>query len=606
MSALAEPDVFGLGNGQHGALRVQQLDTTINVATALTAPAGTGSKALTVASVTGFAAGELVLVHQAFSESLLSETGPTLSLEKGSSGAGRWELARVESVAAGRLTLTAPLVSSFAAPGSQVVRVPEHTTVHVHPQASLVAPAWNGTTGGVLAFFATDAVLNQGLLSATAAGFRGGTYAFNRTQTSGCTELHLPQDKGGARKGEGLFSAVSGAPTHGYGALGNGAGGGNCGEGGGGGGGHGGVGGQGGYTSVADGSRDVGGRGGQALRYSPLSRMLFGGGGGAGAGDSNGAEGTTGSSGGAGGGIIYMRARSLQGQGLITANGKSADASLNDASGGGGAGGYISLRVEDRLDCLSLEARGGNGGNNTDGDDARAPGGGGGGGVLLLQARTLACDTSLVPGLAGTAAGVQGGGPYGATPTDMVQLDHQGVPTLVNEAFATPAAPVWTTPAEGEATGPRPQLQGRAVPGSTVQVFLDEQPLGSVEVAIDGSFTFQPSAALPEGPHQARASAERLGVRGALSEPRAFTVGALSPLALEVGCGCGSTPANGGLWLALACLLLGVSRRRPAARGSRRPILAERGPPGIHLYPGAPARLPGHRNSAGRCGRAGG
>ena len=38
------------------------------------------------------------------------------------------------------LRLTAPLVSSFMAPGSQVVRVPEYTSVHVQPDSSLLAP----------------------------------------------------------------------------------------------------------------------------------------------------------------------------------------------------------------------------------------------------------------------------------------------------------------------------------------------------------------------------------------------------------------------------------------------------------------------------------
>ncbi len=464
--ALAEPDVFELGNGQHGALRVQQLGTTINVATALTTTAASSSKTLAVADVTGFAAGELVLVLQVYASGPALDSGTPGPLELSTVDAGRWEFARLESVAPGLLQLTAPLVSAFSAPGAQVVRVPEYTRVQVLPAASLVAPPWNGSSGGVLAFLATDAVLNSGLISADGAGFRGGLFAYNRGQILGCAELNQPQELGGARKGEGLFAAAPNAPTHGYGALGDGAGGGDCDEGGGGGGGHGGAGGQGGFTRVQDGSRDVGGRGGLALRYSPLTRMMFGGGGGAGSGDSAGPEGNSGTSGGAGGGIIYIRAQSLQGnQGIIRADGQSAGDSINDAAGGGGAGGYITVRVQDSADCMSLEAKGGNGGNNTDAQQVHAPGGGGGGGVVLLQGQRLTCPTVISSGLAGTATAAPAAPSYGASPTDATLPANQGVASMVNEGFASPSVPVWVTPAEGEKTGPRPQLPGNGAAG---------------------------------------------------------------------------------------------------------------------------------------------
>ena len=61
-TVLAEQDTLLLGNGQHGALLVKQMDTVLNTATALTAPATVDSEKLSVADSTGFAAGELVLV----------------------------------------------------------------------------------------------------------------------------------------------------------------------------------------------------------------------------------------------------------------------------------------------------------------------------------------------------------------------------------------------------------------------------------------------------------------------------------------------------------------------------------------------------------------
>jgi hypothetical protein len=568
MPARAEPDTFGLGNGQHGALMVQQLNTSINLATPLTASVSAGSKALTVADATGFAAGELVLILQLSSSGPAPDASPAVPLELAPLDAGRWELARLESMAPGQLNLTAPLVSAFAVSGTQVVRVPEYTSVHVRSATSLVAPPWNGSSGGVLAFLATQAVLNQGLISAEGAGFRGGTFVLGSSGSTGCMELNQSQQTGGSQKGEGLFSTSPGAHTHGYGALAQGAGGGNCDDGGGGGGGHGGAGGKGGFTASSDGSRDVGGRGGQALSYAPLTRLMFGGGGGAGAGDSNGSGNGRGSSGAAGGGIIYVRAQDFQGsQGRIVASGSSAPGAPHAGAGGGGAGGFISLRVEGRLDCAGAEANGGNGGDDQE-SKLHGPGGGGGGGVVLLQGQMMTCTASVLPGVAGTLPGSLGGTSYGATPTTAAQPESQGMTTSVSEPFALPAVPHWVTPAEGEASGPRPQLEGTGQPGSTVQVVLNGQVLGSVEVSAAGSFTLPLSADLAPGPYQLSATAERLGVRSAPSEPRAFTVtltepGPGSPLALKVGCGCGASEAAGGLWLfAWGGLLLGATRRR--------------------------------------------
>jgi hypothetical protein len=597
-TALAEADVFDLGNGQHGSLRVAQMDTVINTATALMDAVAEGSKTLAVEDETDFSAGELVLVLQVYADGTAPETGTPGPIDLSTSNAGYWELARLESVGPGKLSLTAPLVSSFSAPGSQVVRVPEYTSVHVLNSGSIVAPPWDGSSGGVLAFLATDAVLNQGAIRADVAGFSGGTFAPISSQLTGCTEPNQSRTTGGAHKGEGIFSQATGAPTHGYAAIANGAGGGNCDDGGGGGGGHGGPGGQGGYTTDTDGSRDVGGRGGLALSYSPTARLMFGGGGGAG----EGAGAGQGTSGGAGGGIVYIRARDLQGnQGVITANGESAEDARNDGAGGGGAGGHITIRVRDQLDCKNLEANGGAGGNNADATKVHGPGGGGGGGVVLLQGKTITCPASVASGLAGSAAAAQDGDSHGATPSAETQSGNQGVTTSVAEAFASPDAPTWIMPTEGEVTGLRPQLQGMAQPGSKVRVLLNGELLGDVVAADDGSFTLQLDKDLLEGPQELRATSDRLGLRSALSDPRTFTVSTI-PTALQVGCGCGAAQAAGSGWLALGVLLLRVLRRRGGSPEVSRRALAGEGAPGVDPSR-APGGLPGRRGTAGRAGR---
>ncbi|HEX8700215.1 MAG TPA: hypothetical protein VF815_15320, partial [Myxococcaceae bacterium] len=536
----------------------------------------TGATSLAVGSAAGFAAGELVLILQMVADGPLPEAGKVGPLELAPTGAGRWEFARLEAVSDGTLGLKAPLVATYTAPGSQVVRVPEYTNVHVLPASSLLAPPWNGSSGGVLVFLARDFVLNQGVITAEGAGFQKGTFKGTTSRPSGCTQLDQSEATGGASKGEGIYRLAAGAPTHGHGALGNGGGGGNCADGGGGGGGHGGAGGQGGFTTAADGARDVGGRGGLALTYTPLSRLMFGGGGGAGAGGAQGQGGGSGSSGGAGGGIIYIRARDFQGsQGRVVANGASAGAALKGGAGGGGAGGHITLRMEDRIDCAGIEAKGGNGGDNTDTQE-HGPGGGGGGGVVLLQGKTIGCTAMTVSGYAGHVLGTQDNH-YGAKPDHTLQPENQGTTTTLNEGLVVPGAPAWVTPAEGEQTAPRPQLEGTASPGSMVQIFLDNALLGTVEASATGSFTFPLTQDLALGPHQLQAFAERLGLRGATSEPRSFIVGTPTPLDLTVGCGCGSGAGAGGGWLALGALLLARARRaRSGARG---------GPPGTGAAP---------------------
>ncbi len=557
----AEVDVFGLGNGQHGSLQVRTTGTVINDSTPLTAEALAGASELRVTDVSAFAAGELVLVLQMGSDTALPGVVETdVSVELVGSGAGRWELARLASVAPGVLRLTAPLVNRFATV-SQVVRVPEYSDVRISTSgSSLQAPPWNGRNGGVLAFLVTGTVFNQGSLVADGAGFRGGVAETGvATALYGCAALNGPVGSGGAsgggtNKGEGLASASAGAPTHGHGRLGNAGGGGNCHDAGGGGGGHVGRGGRGGNSGSDDSARVVGGHGGAALRYQHWERLLLGGGGGAGL------EGTNG---GAGGGIIFFRARELQGprpRGFITANGATPLAATHGGGGGGGAGGTVHVRIETQFGCTGVEARGGAGANSD-----VSPGGGGGGGRLFIQGVAgveAGCVTSVNGGLAGSTPTA---GNWGAEPVTEGAPDSAGGSTTIDQGFTAPTV-TWVSPGRGAVdVDPSARLEGKTAPGATVQVFIDGAPLGSPVVADSaGGFAVEASPALAKGPHEARAWAEQLGVRGGLSEPLGFTVG--DALALRVGFGCGAVPVAtgsglGALGLVVLAVLLGRSRK---------------------------------------------
>jgi MYXO-CTERM domain-containing protein len=383
--ARAEYDSFGLGTGRDGTLTVSTTGVVVNKYAQVTAPLVPGDTFVDVQATTGFAAGALVLVHQTTGFLPVPASGSTadISLISSTSSVGRWELARVSAVSGSRLTLTAPLINSYAASVSQVVLVPEYTSVRVESTGTIVASPWNGSVGGIVAFLVQGTLSSDGTISASGAGFRGGAYIRDTTGGRTCTGVDEAAPKG-AQRGEGI-TLDYGATQTGRGNVTTGGGGGVCLKAGGGGGSNLGRGGQGGYShSSLDGARNVGGMGGAHLSYLPTDRLLFGGGGGAG----HGTDGV-GGGGGNGGGIIFIRANVMAFNGSVLANGDNAKVSNSgtDAGSGGGAGGAIYLRFVDAASCTAVRARAGRGGSTNAGAAYVGPGGGGGGGTLFYQAK---------------------------------------------------------------------------------------------------------------------------------------------------------------------------------------------------------------------------
>jgi hypothetical protein len=575
--AMAEPDTFGLGTGRDGMLRVDQPNTVINRAGQLTATAASGTKELTISNANAFTAGELVLVHQSLGLLPAPASGEQRAINLDASPVGRFEYARVELVGSGSLRLTAPLQYSYAANVSQVVNVPEYTEVQVHPAASLKAPPWNGSSGGILALLASGMIVNQGIISADGAGFRGGAF-INHPGGEGCTSLDEVAGEGASYKGEGLVAGIFGTAA-GRGNLATGGGGGNCHSAGGGGGGHFGLGGKGGNTpGQAPEPDEVGGLGGAPVVYLPYQHLLFGGGGGGGAGHVD-----TGTPGAPGGGLIIIRADNVAGMGRFSATGASADfvtSQGDDGAGGGGAGGAISLRVTRALRCGVAQAAGGNGGDTHHVSSRAGPGGGGGGGVVFLQAETLACPVSVVAGQPGQSTSA--GGTYGAGPSVIDSGPSYGLEQTMEALFRVLATPVVTQPANG-ATGValRPRIEGTADPGVIVQLYLDGVPYVRVVPDSTGAFSYNVPTDLTGGAHELRASAEELGTYSPLSAPNSFDVvtpvgdggvpdggspdggspDGTAPNAFEVGCGCGASP-GAGLGIVALLLSLGAARLR--------------------------------------------
>ena len=540
--AMAEPDSFGLGTGRNGALSIVAPTTgaaVVNSYAPVLAPLAPGDTSISVGTCTGsatcFAAGDLVMVFQTTGIVPVPVSGGTATIDLTNDAVGRWEFARLSAVTASTMTLTAGLVNSYAASVTQVIRVPEYTTVTLTSGGgrSLTAAAWNGSTGGILAFLAQGTVSNTGTMTALGLGFRGGSYLDDDATNLGCSDLDEAAQKG-AQKGEGISNVSYGATHTGRGNVANGAGGGVCYKSGGGGGGNYGTGGVGGRSDgLTDSARTVGGLGGTALTYAMVNHMTFGGGGGAGHG-----EDSSGNSGGAGGGIIFIRAGTLTGTGTINASGAQGGSASADGASGGGAGGSIYLRLSNMAACGAVSAIGGTGGNP--GANRKGPGGGGGGGRVLFQASGGACGGSI--SVNGASNGNQPDGTatdgtaYGAT------AGSNGIVTTLTGGLVVPTtAPTVTTPANGSFTKEvRPNITGTATANRTVVVYIDGKEVGRTTSTAASTFLLMLTSDLTDGLHTVYATEEVDALQGPKSLSNNFTVDATPPAAPVV-----VTPANG-------------------------------------------------------------
>jgi uncharacterized repeat protein (TIGR01451 family)/MYXO-CTERM domain-containing protein len=470
-------------------------------ALALDAAAGTTTITVTNAVALNVARGDLLFVIQ-MQGALVDGTntnafGSVTSLN----GAGSFEMVTVDSALANVITLSpgCGLKHSYsAAAHTQVVWVPQYSTLTVGAVGSITAPAWNGTTGGVVAIQAGTVALG-GSINVTGLGFRGGalTDQANAPPTANFVFRSTDGNTGG-EKGESIagfeadydMAAIGGRFS--LGAIGNGGGGGAAHNGGGGGGANGdngntwlgaGVmpdggtdagswltawaldpdaidaggpthssgGGRGGYSYSANAQNPLtvgpnntawggddrqyrGGLGGRPLANDPLGRVFPGGGGGGGN-----ANNGNGGAGGQGGGIVYLVANSVSGAGALRADGSPGNDTTGggrDGPGGGGGGGSIVVVAPTVASTVVLSASGGNGGiQNITGFGNEAEGPGGGGGGGFVAA-----------GPGATAVAVNGGAGGSTNSPPMVNFTRNGTtdgaPGLTTSLAANAQAPM--------------------------------------------------------------------------------------------------------------------------------------------------------------------
>ncbi len=453
-------DCCFVGVGSDGPLNVTAANTIVNTYGYVTdCTVSAGSSAITLDSVSGFSIGDEVLIHNS----------------QHATNFGTYEFAVISGIQGNVLTLESPLLHTYYscvpnaadAAVTQVVLVPQYTTVNLNSGASLTATAWNGYSGGITVFRASETVNLAGSIDVTRKGFRGGAAAGEGADNySGFIRT------GGGNGGDGGREYRSPQEPPGMTGLngtgGAGGGGGGCGNGGTGLGGHGGTKGGGGGAGdkptgdflVSSNGQDAcptcdgvgggpgagsidgssAGGGGGAPRNSGTnptpencSTMSLGGGASSGAG------------GGGAGGQDDLTAGTHGRGGLANGTGGAGQYGANGSNGGNGqaGGGIVFITAQGITVTGSVAADGGIGGNGGSGatalghtnENGGSGGGGGGadgaaGGVIVLEAKELTIGESLLHsnggngGTAGTGAlryytaGAGGNGAAGSKGTD--------------------------------------------------------------------------------------------------------------------------------------------------------------------------------------------
>lgn len=306
-----------------------------------------GATSLNVSSASGFAAGQLVLIHN-------TQDGSATYY-------GKYEYQRIASVNSNTLTFTAGLQNQYESNQignnseselTQVVRVNEFTDLTLTGE-NINADSFDGHGGGIIALWCSGTLTLAGAsISASERGFRGGTSA----STS---------NDGDNRTGESVrsFSFLGRTGTGGGGGGGRQNTPGSTSQGSGGGGGHG--------TAGANGTQGNFGYGGITIGQQDLRTVaMFGGAGGAGGYDYSNAGGA----GGASGGLIIINAASIVSTGTssIVANGQAGQSGSGGGYGGGGAGGAIFINcntITESSGTFTITASGG--GNGAQGGDGR-------------------------------------------------------------------------------------------------------------------------------------------------------------------------------------------------------------------------------------------
>ncbi|MEI6732190.1 MAG: beta-propeller domain-containing protein, partial [archaeon] len=158
------------GDGRDNKLTVANQNTIVNKYARITSSSlSAGSTTIGVNSALGFAAGDEILIIQ---------------MQNGVGSSGQYEYRTISRVIGNNIVVPALTNSYYSgnfntvnANAAQIVRIPHYTTLTVNSGASITAQAWDGYTGGIVAFRVSDTLTLNGVINVTGKGFRGGDLA---------------------------------------------------------------------------------------------------------------------------------------------------------------------------------------------------------------------------------------------------------------------------------------------------------------------------------------------------------------------------------------------------------------------------------------------
>lgn len=405
-------DAQSLGNGQDGSPNIFGI---VNQYAMLVNDAPSCSPFIKVDNGNAFEAGDLIIVVQMNGAEIDPTNSASYGTVTGYGNSGVFEYCKVIAVEGNTLILQFPLLFDYSLSGNtQIVNVPQYDSPTV--TGILTCPAWNGSTGGILAIDVSGTLTLNTDISVMGKGFRG------REVQTGDHIMFLaydyiaeyPDPTWYAGKGEGIASYGIEPFTAGRGTPANAGGGGNIHTTGGGGGANGGCGGDGGWGYPVDTTGNeklVFGIGGHSIDYGIAQNRIYLGGGG-GAGHAHFGNGTSGAS---GGGAVLITANQINGNNrFIYARGNNSASSgaYGDGAGGAGAGGSVLINCTNISSNLYMDVTGGSGGSTV--LNGFGPGGGGGGGIVAFNEPIVPLNAFIIAdaGLGGLA----GGSYYGAQP----------------------------------------------------------------------------------------------------------------------------------------------------------------------------------------------
>src|SRR6478609_5296014 len=167
---------------------------------------------ITVASSTGYAPGDRVLLMQMKGATIVTANGSTYGNITALNNAGGYEFNYIDGISGNDIFLRYNLTHTYDAANGcvQLINVPVYLDVTIDPPG-LTASPWDGSVGGVVAIeVAGTLTLNAGI-STTGLGFRGGVVSPMTYTACNATEyvLAASSPKAGG-KGEGIAVTATG------------------------------------------------------------------------------------------------------------------------------------------------------------------------------------------------------------------------------------------------------------------------------------------------------------------------------------------------------------------------------------------------------------